>query len=124
MLNDLDDDVVTFFRVMRDMPDELIRRIALTPFARREWIAAGQPADDPVEQARRFYVRSYGSIAGPTAQWRSGWRRQKVLSRRADGSGAMTTAATAFAASAISRSCPAPRSRALRKNACCESMNS
>jgi len=97
VLNDLDDDVVTFFRVMRDMPDELIRRIALTPFARREWIAAGQPADDPVEQARRFYVRSYGSIAGPTAQWRSGWRRQKVLSRRADGSGAMTTAATAFA---------------------------
>lgn len=97
VLNDLDDDVVTFFRVLRDMPDDLIRRITLTPFARREWAAAGQPADDPVEQARRFYVRSYGSIAGPTAQWRSGWRRQKVLSRRADGSGAMTTAAAAFA---------------------------
>lgn len=97
VLNDLDEDVVTFFRVLRDCPDDFIRAVELTPFARREWEAAGEPTDNPIEQARRFYIRSYGSIAGPTAQWRSGWRRQKVLARRADGSGAMTTAAATFA---------------------------
>lgn len=97
VFNDLDNDVVTFFRVLRDCPDDLIRGIELTPFARREWEAAGEPTDNPVEQARRFYVRSYGSIAGPTAQWRTGWRRQKTLSLRADGTGAMTSAARVFA---------------------------
>lgn len=97
VVNDRDGDVVNFFRVLRDCPDDLIRMIELTPFARREWEVAGEPTDDPVERARRFYLRSYGSIAGPTAQWRTGWRRQKKLARRADGTGAMTSAARVFA---------------------------
>ncbi len=97
VFNDLDDDVVGFFRALRECPEALIRAIELTPFARREWARAGEVTADPVENARRFYLRSYGSIAGPTAQWRSGWRRQKVLARRADGSGAMISAARTFA---------------------------
>lgn len=97
VINDRDGDVVNFFRVLRERPDDLIRQIELTPFARREWELAGEPTDDPVERARRFYLRSYGSIAGPTAQWRTGWRRQKKLARRADGTGAMTSAARVFA---------------------------
>jgi len=32
--NDLDGNVVNFFRVLRDQPDELIRKIRLTPWAR------------------------------------------------------------------------------------------
>src|SRR5690606_37616363 len=70
VLNDLDDDVITFFRVLRDDPEGLVRAVELAPFARREWEAAGLATDDPVERARRFYLRSSGSIAGPTAQWR------------------------------------------------------
>lgn len=97
VLNDLDDDVVNFFRVMRDCRDALIQAIEYTPFARREWEAAGDFTSDPLERARRFYLRSYGSIAGPTAQWRSGWRRQKVLARKADGTGEMSVAAANFA---------------------------
>ena len=32
--NDIDGDVVNFFRVLRDRPDDLIRAIGLTPFSR------------------------------------------------------------------------------------------
>jgi len=35
--NDIDGDVVNFFRVLRDRHEELIRAIALTPFSREEY---------------------------------------------------------------------------------------
>ena len=35
--NDFDGNVVNFFRVLRDRPDELIRKIRLTPWARAEY---------------------------------------------------------------------------------------
>src|SRR3982751_3622861 len=35
--NDLDEEVVTFFEVLREQPDELIRAIASTPFSRAEF---------------------------------------------------------------------------------------
>jgi len=57
--NDIDGEVVNFFRVLRDYPDELIRRIALTPFSRKELeIACTESTDSlsDIERARRFYV--------------------------------------------------------------------
>lgn len=94
--NDLDEEVVNFFRVMRDDPDRLIRGIEMTPFAKAEWELSYQPAEDPVEAARRFYVRAYMSIAGPTAQWSTGWRRQKKFSRGTGGESKMTPAPISF----------------------------
>lgn len=41
-INDIDGDVFNFFRVLRDQPDELIRRIHLTPWARAEYEADGR----------------------------------------------------------------------------------
>ena len=35
--NDIDGEVVNFFRVLRDKKDELIEAIGLTPFSREEW---------------------------------------------------------------------------------------
>ncbi|WP_421849789.1 DNA adenine methylase [Oricola sp.] len=66
--NDLDDEVVTLFRVLRDpvTADEFERRIRLTPFARSEFNAAYEATDDPVEKARRLVVRAamgFGSNA-------------------------------------------------------------
>lgn len=66
--NDLDDEVVTLFRVLRDPAQacELIRRIELTPFARAEFQDSWQPTDDPVEIARHLCVRAmmgFGSNA-------------------------------------------------------------
>lgn len=64
--NDLDGNVVNFFRVLRDQPDELIRRVRLTPWAREEYELSLEPTDDPVEAARRFFVASYMSFNGAT----------------------------------------------------------
>ena len=58
--NDLDGEVVNFFRVLREEPDELIRQIALTPFSREEFALAceSNPSLPDLERARRFYVRA------------------------------------------------------------------
>lgn len=63
VLNDLDDDLVNLYRVLRD-PDsaaELIRRLGLTPYARAEYELALRAVHgaDLVERARRLVVRSY-----------------------------------------------------------------
>lgn len=67
--NDLDGDVVNFFRVLREQPDELVRQLELTPYSRDEFIKAHAPdaAVDDVERARRFFVRmtqGYNSRSG------------------------------------------------------------
>lgn len=59
--NDIDGDVVNFFRVLRDQTDELLRVLALTPFSREEFYVALLPLTEeltPVERARRFFVRA------------------------------------------------------------------
>lgn len=58
--NDLDDEVVTLFRVLRGRrAPELRRALELTPFARVEFREAYEPTDDAVEQSRRLIVRSF-----------------------------------------------------------------
>lgn len=61
IINDLDDDVVGLFRVLRDPAQSaaLIEGLTLTPFARIEFEAAYEPTNDPVERARRLIVRSF-----------------------------------------------------------------
>ena len=59
--NDIDGDVVNFFRVLRDRHDELIRVIALTPFSREEFhLAVNAPKHgvSDLERARHFYIRA------------------------------------------------------------------
>jgi DNA adenine methylase len=58
--NDLDGEVVNFFRALRDHKPEVVERIGLTPFSREEFALACQldPTADAVERARRFYVRA------------------------------------------------------------------
>lgn len=76
--NDADEQVVIFFRVLRERTEELIRAIELTPYARTELEVAFEACDDKLELARRFYVRSWQSRAGPSGNWRSGWRFQRT----------------------------------------------
>lgn len=66
-INDLDGNVVNFFRVLRDQPDELIRKIALTPWARSEYELSLQPCDNEIEKARRFFSACWLSINGSSA---------------------------------------------------------
>lgn len=72
-VNDLDADLMTFWRVLRDQPAELERRMALTPHSRAEHQEAldALPADD-VERARRVWVRLSQGRAGRLR--RTGWR--------------------------------------------------
>lgn len=58
--NDLDGEVVNFFRMLRQEKDRLIEAIGLTPFSREEFALACQldPDQSALERARRFYVRA------------------------------------------------------------------
>jgi DNA adenine methylase len=71
-VNDLDHDLMTFWRVLRERPDELIRACALTPHSRAELQAAHEPSDDELEHARRVFVRLAQSQGG--ALRKAGWR--------------------------------------------------
>lgn len=55
--NDTFADVVQFFEVLRNRPDDLARAIELTPYSRDEYDASYDYTDDPLERARRFAVR-------------------------------------------------------------------
>lgn len=83
VINDLDSNVVTFFRVLRERTDELVRAIRLTPFSRQEYRLAWRPTEglDPLEKARRYYVRSWQSWGGGRPSSPSGWRFQRDFSR-------------------------------------------
>lgn len=58
-VNDLHGEVVNFFKVLRDMPEELQRVIALTPYSREEYDKSYQESEDDIERARRFCVRCW-----------------------------------------------------------------
>lgn len=59
--NDLDDDVVGFFRVLQDprKAARLVELLKVTPFAREEFRRSFEWSEDPLERARRLVIRSY-----------------------------------------------------------------
>lgn len=65
--NDIDGNVVNFFRVLRDQHQELMWAIALTPFSREEYylaISGDVNGVSAVERARRFYVKARQTRTG------------------------------------------------------------
>lgn len=58
-VNDLDGEIVNFFRILRDRSEELCRLIEFTPFSRSEYKAAYESTDDDLERARRFAVKCW-----------------------------------------------------------------
>jgi DNA adenine methylase len=74
-VNDLDHELVTFWRVLRDRPAELVRVCALTPHSRNELADAHEPVTDPddeLELARRIWCRLAQGRAGTLRN--TGWR--------------------------------------------------
>lgn len=67
--NDLNDDLVQFFEVLRERPDELYEWVRDVPYARSvydEWVGdyfAGVRPEDPVERAGRFFFLRYSQFA-------------------------------------------------------------
>ena len=84
--NDIDGEVVNFFRVLRDKPEDLVRAIALTPFSREEfYIAVSEPTTElsSLERARRFFVRARQARTGLAQTASLGrWANCKTSSRR------------------------------------------
>jgi len=72
---DLDGEVVNLFRMVRDRGEELGQALALTPYAEDEFLDAQEPAQDPLERARRLCVRSFMGLGASGATQRVGFRR-------------------------------------------------
>ena len=65
--NDLDGELVNFFKVIREQREELVAQIAFTPFSREEYYLAisGQGENvSPLERARRFFIRARQARTG------------------------------------------------------------
>jgi DNA (cytosine-5)-methyltransferase 1 len=75
VINDIDGEVTHFFRVLRTDGARLARACQLTPYSRSEYEScADRPADlDPVERARRWWVRCNQSFNKAGAAGRAGW---------------------------------------------------
>jgi len=84
--NDLDGDVVQFFEVVRDRPDDLAEWARRTPYSEElhtEWVQAfysGERPDDPVERAGRFLFLRYTQYAGKY-EGPSGFKRDTPRTR-------------------------------------------
>ncbi|AFZ25679.1 site-specific DNA methylase [Cylindrospermum stagnale PCC 7417] len=83
--NDLDGEVVNFFRVLREQKESLIEAIGLTPFSREEFeiaIADITPDISNFERARRFFIRARQVRTGLAQKASSGrWAHCKLTSR-------------------------------------------
>ena len=73
-VNDIDGDLVNFWKQLRERPADLIRVCALTPHSRAE-LTASRDLDgaDDLERARRIWIRLTQGRGGHT-QKRTGWR--------------------------------------------------
>lgn len=82
IINDLDGEVVNFFRMLRERCEDLERACLLTPYARQEYDASPvDPELEPLERARRWFLRVNGSISHTPRT--NGW----AVARAADGGG-------------------------------------
>lgn len=82
-VNDIDRELVTFWRVLRDRADDLVRVCELTPHSRTELnLAQHVPGMDELEIARRVFVRLTQGRAGRMES--TGWRYQVRYTRESN----------------------------------------
>lgn len=72
--NDLDGNLMTFWRMLRDRPAELERLCAFTPHSRAEYEAAFDLTGDDLERARKVWVLLTQGRGGHLPPKRGGWR--------------------------------------------------
>ncbi|CAL9502186.1 DNA adenine methylase [Streptomyces sp. enrichment culture] len=71
-VNDLDGELMTFWRVLRERPTDLLRACMLTPHGRAELAATWDPTTDELELARRIWSRLAQGRSGTLRN--TGWR--------------------------------------------------
>lgn len=74
-VNDIDGEVINFFRVIRDNKDELIRRAVYTPYARQIYDNAflTEPEDD-IDRALQFAIKNMMGY-GFRVNEKTGWKK-------------------------------------------------
>lgn len=80
LVNDSNELVVNFFRILRDRTDDLVWELEATPWSRDEYDIAHVVTGDPLEDARRFVVRVWQAHASDLAK-KTGWKNRGVRQR-------------------------------------------
>jgi DNA adenine methylase len=91
--NDIDGELVNFFRVLREDKEKLLEAIGLTPFSREEFELAIQvPTEETtnLERARRFFVRARQVRTGLAQTASSGRWAHCLMTSRAGMAGAVS----------------------------------
>lgn len=70
-LNDVDGQIMAFWRCLRERPEELASAVAMTPYGRAEWEAScgPGPVNNDVEAARRLLVNVDQSFSRSRDNW-------------------------------------------------------
>lgn len=79
-VNDIDQDLINFWLVCRESPDELIDKLMLTPYSRalyERWKREPLPENDRIERAARWFYLSCAAFAGNMG---SGWSYLRIKS--------------------------------------------
>lgn len=80
ILNDLDDDIYNFFKVVREQSEELCRLIEATPYSRIEYSNAfNDESISDLEKARRFAVKCWQGF-GCGNKYKNGYRLRMKMS--------------------------------------------
>lgn len=82
VINDRNSLVTNLFKVLRDSTEELCWALEATPWSRDEYDVCHLPADEPVEDARRFVVRCWQGHASDLAK-KTGWKNRGPHQRAA-----------------------------------------
>lgn len=75
LINDMNSQVVNFFRVLRDQTDDFIFALEATPWSREEYDQSHLVTGDAVEDARRFVTRVWQAHASDLAK-KTGWKNR------------------------------------------------
>ncbi len=75
VINDLDDQIVNLFDQLRNNSDKLIKAIALTPYARTEYIRSKEinNTNEPLEKARLFLISTMMTVNGAVGKTGAGF---------------------------------------------------
>lgn len=84
VINDINKDIVNFFRQLRDHLTELRRLVELTPYARTELDLARSNESNisDIERARRFFVAAMMGINGSFGEAKGGFSYSSSYTRR------------------------------------------
>jgi len=77
LINDSNELVINFFRVLRDQTDDLVWELEATPWSREEYDHSHIVTGNALEDARRFVVRIWQAHASDLAK-KTGWKNRGV----------------------------------------------